>query len=94
MTTTPLMQSRLPRRHFLARCAVCMSAGFVPSILFARQQPPLSPSPGAPDLVDDLVAAIGFSRKKELSILMDTSVHGTRVRRTGFSSRDPLRRSS
>ena len=57
MTTTPLMQSRLPRRHFLARCAVCMSAGFVPSILFARQQPPLSPSPGAPDLVDDLVAA-------------------------------------
>ena len=56
MTTTPLMQSRLPRRHFLARCAVCMSAGFVPSI-FAWQQPPPSAGPGAPDLVDDLVAA-------------------------------------
>jgi len=57
MTTTPLMQSRLPRRHFLARCAICMAAGFVPSILFARQPPPPPAAPGALDLVDDLVAA-------------------------------------
>src|SRR5262245_25562972 len=57
MTTTQLGQSRLPRRHFLARCGVCMSAGFAPSVLFARQQPPPPPGPGASDLVDDLVAA-------------------------------------
>ena len=57
MTTTPVMQRCLPRRQFLARCAVCLSASFVPSTLFARQQPPVSASPGAPDLIDDLVAA-------------------------------------
>ena len=51
------MQSCLPRRHFLARCAVCVSAGFVPSSVFARQQPPPSPGASAADLVDDLVAA-------------------------------------
>jgi len=51
------MQSRLPRRHFLAGCAICMAAGFVPSILFARQPPPPPAGPGALDLVDDLVAA-------------------------------------
>src|SRR5215510_5326236 len=57
MTTTPVMQRCLPRRKFLTRCAVCMSGSFVPSILFAHQQPPVSASPGAPDLIDDLVAA-------------------------------------
>jgi ribulose-5-phosphate 4-epimerase/fuculose-1-phosphate aldolase len=57
MRTTPFIQSRLPRRHFLARCSVCMSAGFVPSILFARQQRQPSAGPGALDSVDDLVAA-------------------------------------
>jgi len=34
-----------------------MSASFVPSLLFARQQPPPSAGAGAPDLVGDLVAA-------------------------------------
>jgi ribulose-5-phosphate 4-epimerase/fuculose-1-phosphate aldolase len=57
MMTTPFIQSRVPRRHLLARCAVCMAAGFVPSILFARQQRPPSAGPGALGSVDDLVAA-------------------------------------
>jgi HCOMODA/2-hydroxy-3-carboxy-muconic semialdehyde decarboxylase len=51
------MPSRVPRRQFLAQCAVCMSASFVPSILFAQQQPSPSAGPGALDLVDELVAA-------------------------------------
>jgi len=56
MTTTPVMQ-RCLRRQFIARCAVCLSAGFVPSTLFARQQPPVSASASAEDLINDLVAA-------------------------------------
>jgi len=51
------MQSRVPRRQFLAGCAVCAAASFVPSILFAQQQPLPAASPGAQGLVDDLVAA-------------------------------------
>ena len=57
MTTHPVMQSRVPRRQFLAGCAVCAAASFVPSILFAQQQPLPAASPGAQGLVDDLVAA-------------------------------------
>jgi ribulose-5-phosphate 4-epimerase/fuculose-1-phosphate aldolase len=57
MATISPMQSPLRRRHFLARCAIGMSAGFFPPILFARQQPAPSAGAGVLDLVDDLVSA-------------------------------------
>src|SRR5215510_656513 len=57
MATTSPMQSPWRRRHFLARCAMCMSAGFFPAVLFARQQAAPSAGAGVLDVVDDLVAA-------------------------------------